>query len=235
MYSQQVSLFHSNVAQVVKHVGHDVTWVSAFDSVCVPWATWLFRLGPEAARRLQLHLEDAETARADAGGSSVCWRVQAKLRREMYLPRPLFRPPPGLEHMGGLQCLQSSNTGSFGHPQLCQRPCVHIAKTGSCRAGAACRYCHEMHQKPPLKLSSNQRELMRSMMEEDVRTLLRPHIDRKLRQLELTDQAAILMNLLEQEAHSDEEQFFANVTKGTVRMINPVLARLPLLALAARL
>ena len=92
-----------------------------------------------------------------------------------------------------------------------------------------------MHEQPPLKLNRNQRELMRSMMEEDVRTLLRPHIDRRLQQLELTDHAAILVNLLEQEAHSDEEQFFANVTRGTVRKLNPVLARLPLLALAARL
>ena len=45
----------------------------------------------------------------------------------------LFRPPPGLENA----CFPHASAGSLGHPQLCQRPCVYMAKVGSCLDGDA--------------------------------------------------------------------------------------------------
>ena len=37
------------------------------------------------------------------------------------------------------------NDGSRGHPQLCARPCIRIAKEGGCNLGDACGYCHLGH------------------------------------------------------------------------------------------
>eukprot|EP00913_Durusdinium_trenchii_P021016 g19749.t1 len=37
--------------------------------------------------------------------------------------------------------------GSWGHPELCRRPCVFWVKQQSCAAGANCNFCHLEHQK----------------------------------------------------------------------------------------
>ncbi|CAE7669643.1 unnamed protein product [Symbiodinium sp. CCMP2456] len=112
------------------------------------------------------------------------------------------------EDVGGfLQFLPASH-GSLGHPQLCQRPCVHIAKGGSCSLGSACRFCHDVHRTAPLKMEKTQRQLMQTMRKEDVRTLLLPHIQNRLRKLELTEKAAGLLHLFGQELHSDEQHAF---------------------------
>ena len=44
------------------------------------------------------------------------------------------------------------NLGSLGHPALCRRPCVRLAK-GVCKTGDACGYCHYGHRRyvPPDK------------------------------------------------------------------------------------
>ncbi|CAE7207963.1 unnamed protein product [Symbiodinium microadriaticum] len=36
--------------------------------------------------------------------------------------------------------------GSFGHPHFCNRPCVHISKSGVCPSGTECAYCHFPHR-----------------------------------------------------------------------------------------
>ena len=147
----------------------------------------------------------------------------------MSSPSPAFGPSLAL---GVPQWLRPSSIGSLGHPQLCRRPCVHIAKFGTCPAGNECEYCHEMHTGS--KLRRSQRRLMRAMTEEGVRTLLRPHILQRIQELELIDHASILMNLLEQEVHSDAQHAFANFSRSDMRKLNYVLARLPLLVLAAQ-
>ena len=38
------------------------------------------------------------------------------------------------------------NNGSIGHPILCKRPCVHVAKGGPCPLGDPCPYCHFPHR-----------------------------------------------------------------------------------------
>ena len=153
---------------------------------------------------------------------------------DMSAPSPAFASPLAIEHMGAPRCLWPSSIGSLGHPQLCRRPCVHIAKFGTCPAGDECEYCHKMHTKPKSKLRRSQRRLMRAMTEEDVRTLLRPHILQRLLELELMDHASTLMNLLEQEVHSDAQHAFANFRRSDMRKLKYVLARLPLIALAAQ-
>lgn len=45
------------------------------------------------------------------------------------------------------------NPGSRGHPYGCKKPCNKFiqGKTGSCKHGAACNFCHEDHPRPARK------------------------------------------------------------------------------------
>ncbi|OLP77524.1 Allophanate hydrolase [Symbiodinium microadriaticum] len=144
----------------------------------------------------------------------------------------VFRPPPGLEEDVGRFRFPPSR-GSWGHPELCQRPCVHLAKGKACLAGASCCYCHGMHCRPPVKLDQSRRLIMQTMQEEDIRTLLWPHIQKRLEDLELAEQASRLMVLLasERELESSPQRAFQDIERKDLRKINRSLARLPLLAL----
>ncbi|OLQ11829.1 hypothetical protein AK812_SmicGene4259 [Symbiodinium microadriaticum] len=135
------------------------------------------------------------------------------------------------EGLGGFLESLAASHGSLGHPQLCQRPCVHMAKRGSCSLGSACRFCHDTHSKAPLKMEKAQREIMQAMRKEDVRTLLIPHIQKRLQQLELTEKAASLLLLFGQELYSDVQHAFKDINQRDLSKLNRFLARLPLLAL----
>lgn len=52
--------------------------------------------------------------------------------------------------------------GSRGHPFLCRRPCVRLAK-GNCHMGDACGYCHHQTHRPFASLDKRQRVHLRSM------------------------------------------------------------------------
>ena len=117
------------------------------------------------------------------------------------------------EELGDFLQFSPASRGSLGHPQLCQRPCVHIAKGGSCFLGSACRFCHDVHRTAPLKMEQSQRELIQAMRQENVRTLLFPHIQKRLQKLELTEKAASLLHMFGQELHSDGQHAFKDVKR----------------------
>ena len=52
--------------------------------------------------------------------------------------------------------------GSRGHPFLCRRPCVRLAK-GNCHMGDACGYCHHQTHCPFASLDKRRRVHLRSM------------------------------------------------------------------------
>ena len=115
----------------------------------------------------------------------------------------VFRPPPGLAWPEA----SGASAGSLAHPQLCRRPCIHLLKAGSCGAGLACYYCHEGHDNERIAMpDKRQRQLLRTMREEDIRTLLRPYILCRLEQLELTEPAAQLLNLLDQDQRPKKQE-----------------------------
>ena len=57
---------------------------------------------------------------------------------------------------------ESLNQGSRGHPELCKRPCVHMAKKGPCPGGSGCGYCHLPHR-PARRPLEEERALMRRL------------------------------------------------------------------------
>ena len=74
-------------------------------------------------------------------------------------------PPPGLEHIapGGVH----ANWGTFGHPEMCFRPCIFISKEGGCPSGITCRWCHLPHGGATSKPSKRQRQLLGQMNDQD--------------------------------------------------------------------
>ncbi|CAE7597216.1 unnamed protein product [Symbiodinium sp. CCMP2456] len=60
--------------------------------------------------------------------------------------------------------------GSVGHPSLCNRPCIFIARQGHCQKGLACGSCHHQHNDP--KLDKKQRHLMSTMPRAELLGLL---------------------------------------------------------------
>ena len=81
-------------------------------------------------------------------------------------------PPPGLEHMAPAEV--PMNWGSFGHPELCFRPCVYVTKGGGCPMGMMCRYCHLLHGEACIKPSKKERHLLSQMSDQDPSTPKHP-------------------------------------------------------------
>ena len=54
------------------------------------------------------------------------------------------------------------NPGSLGHPELCQRPCVHVAVGRWCEASNGCDFCH-FHHGFVMKLDRAQRRIVEEM------------------------------------------------------------------------
>ena len=60
--------------------------------------------------------------------------------------------------------------GSVGHPTLCNKPCIFIARRRHCQKGMACSSCHHQHNDP--KLDKKQRLLMNTMPRSELLGLL---------------------------------------------------------------
>ena len=110
-----------------------------------------------------------------------------------------YRAPPGLSLVGDGQFPSApspfSGVGSEGHPELCKRPCVLMAK-GFCHKGTACEFCHERHE-TQAKLDKQQRWTLRNMSALDRYELLLPYICRRLADAGLMARAGPLLLLLE--------------------------------------
>ena len=123
--------------------------------------------------------------------------------------------------------------GSYGHPQLCQQPCVHMLRAGSCKAGVSCSFCHEQHHRPPRKISKRFRDELGKMERATVMDLLLPHIYLRVMKHNLLPEARELMQSLESERHSERQHLHLDLSSTDVLQLNTELSKLPLLALAA--
>ncbi|CAE8646706.1 unnamed protein product [Polarella glacialis] len=75
--------------------------------------------------------------------------------------------------------LPATNTGSLGHPELRQRPCLFFIE-GNCASGHSCKFCHLEHPKRPPHLDKRCREHLKSMSFAEVLGLLLPVLAEKL-------------------------------------------------------
>lgn len=78
------------------------------------------------------------------------------------------------------------NVGSFGHPHLCGRPCLHTFS--GCAHGLSCEFCHIPHE-PSHHLDKQRRVLMRGMPPEECQAMMMPLIAQKVLSINSTDSA----------------------------------------------
>ncbi|CAK9010306.1 unnamed protein product [Durusdinium trenchii] len=78
-----------------------------------------------------------------------------------------------IEHSRADQTMRMDmNPGSFGHPEMCTRPCLFFA-AGECQSRQNCDFCHLPHTRRPTHLDKRNRELLRSLSsDEQVATIL---------------------------------------------------------------
>ena len=100
-----------------------------------------------------LHLVGIQVPLADAPGPPWLWPLTESLR-ESSVPSELSKDNP----------LVISSLGSFGHPDMCYRPCVYLAK-GGCKRDVFCTHCHFDHE-PTNKLGKNQKKFMEKQLDE---------------------------------------------------------------------
>ena len=91
------------------------------------------------------------------------------------------------EEATALNSILDRNWGSFGHPELCNHPCM-VAFHGNCRLDATCNHCHMAHENGIVKLDKRQREVLRDCAALEMTVALLPVIQRRLQE----DQARCL-------------------------------------------
>lgn len=96
-------------------------------------------------------------------------------------PRAMFAGVAG-DELGGRRSSAdvldfAMNDGSFGHPEVCARPCLFYA-SGKCDSGSACKFCHLSH----VRLGSLKRDLrdhLRQLPTLAAKALILPVIEQK--------------------------------------------------------
>ena len=106
------------------------------------------------------------------------------------------------EEPGRPQILVSA--GSLGHPELCQRPCVHVAAGRQCEAGDACNYCHHPHRHVPV-MDKRQRHILEEMPKADFLRLALQLLEDKARTMELHG-TEVLFGILQEEMPSESSE-----------------------------
>jgi hypothetical protein len=91
--------------------------------------------------------------------------------------------------------LPRQNPGSFGHPELCPKPCLYFAQ-GACVRGANCEYCHLEHTKKPAHLTKCNRETLKSARFEELLALSVPLLREKVKKLGLDPEVLQLLDAM---------------------------------------
>ena len=136
-------------------------------------------------------------------------------------------PPPGLEFR--------THPPSFGHPEMCRRPCVHMFQRGQCHQGHLCSFCHGPHDAPPYKMRARLRRLFSSLPREDQMFIILAHLSQRFAQPGFPAEAAVLLQCLHSEwgdSQSDQQSgpLRLHLTSGDLRSMQHAFWRMPLFA-----
>jgi len=124
--------------------------------------------------------------------------------------------------------------GSFGHPEMCSRPCIYFA-WGPCPKGSYCGFCHLAHRESIGKLDKRQRRIFQKLGEAEMIGLILPHLlDRSKRFQNADDTQEVLQvlsnRLLELVPTGDAVQ---SITERKVDKLGYVLRQMPFQALVS--
>lgn len=95
------------------------------------------------------------------------------------------------------------NDGSFGHPEVCARPCLFYA-SGKCDSGSACQFCHLPHVRIG-SLKRDLREHLRQMPTFAAKALILPVIEQKALLFEPTREVELAVARLVQACSAGQE------------------------------
>ena len=116
----------------------------------------------------------------------------------------LADPPPspvcavaGVPHLLQEQMqLDVLSVGSWGHPDVCRRPCIHFI-SGNCENGKDCAYCHLLHTEKMAKLDKRQRAMLQQLSHQELVSMVLPFCFRKAEDGGYADEAEEILDLLE--------------------------------------
>ena len=117
------------------------------------------------------------------------------------------------------------NPGSCGHPSLCARPCIYVAKNGSCHVDG-CSFCHLQHDLPVHKLNQRQRHVLQQLDKRSKMDLLVSAVCEGFRREGLTDRAGNLIHLLEEEASKHPQEQGVRKQKRILHDLRKALSRM---------
>ena len=137
-------------------------------------------------------------------------------------------PPPGLENLtpGG----EPLNWGTFGHPELCSRPCVHICKSGGCPMGMTCSYCHLPHRVARVNLDKKQRRVLCQMSDQERLAAFLPVFRQRAAETGLLQKVELVIDMFTAEI---TEALIQPAPSGMLRGLEKTAARMPLIQLAS--
>ncbi|OLQ02700.1 hypothetical protein AK812_SmicGene14412 [Symbiodinium microadriaticum] len=118
------------------------------------------------------------------------------------------------------------NPGSCGHPSLCARPCIYMAKNGACHV-EGCNFCHMTHDVPVMKLNQRQRYVLQRLDVKEKLDLILAAARAGLQRKGLTYEAGSFIQLLE-EASKHARQGLLRSHKKQVYDLRKALIRMSL-------
>ncbi|CAK9035418.1 unnamed protein product [Durusdinium trenchii] len=117
--------------------------------------------------------------------------------------------------------------GSVGHPHICRRPCVYF-RTGDCKHGSSCGFCHLEHSERLPKLDKNQRGLMKCLSETQVLAMMARYLRLIAAKQSFELQATEVIELVEHELALQQDQGpgLEEIPEQTKRKLHKTLSRM---------
>jgi len=122
--------------------------------------------------------------------------------------------------------------GSWGHPDLCSRPCLYFA-AGACTNGSNCEYCHLEHTKRPAHLDKRQRDTLRAITKSEWVALVMPILESRVLSLDSSPETTALVEQMLQVCDLELGSLSKSVAPQGQRMLMLTLRAMSVRALIA--
>ena len=121
--------------------------------------------------------------------------MQQMAELEVRLQQLRSAPSPKLQE-NAIPLATVANPGSYGHPQLCNRPCINFLK-GTCKLAEECGFCHSPHVKFT-RFDMQQRQLLATLPKSTLLAIVLPHLQQRMQDHGL-HQAMHIVEMVERE------------------------------------
>ena len=115
----------------------------------------------------------------------------------------------------GVFVLCKHSVRGMGHPEMCTRPCLFFS-AGQCQNRSNCDFCHLPHTRRPTHLDKRNRELLRSLSNEEKLATILPILREKLRNHCHNPRTFDLLTQLEASATPDALEAFSTTSSKQV-------------------